>query len=166
MKSEELDIAVSGRYWVGEKGSIFTSVRNVSTFAKKEVQFSIYSFGRKITEFTYLLNDLLEKNIKVQIIVNKFNNQPVGAKKILSQLKYIYDNLTILDFNPSSKFEDLHAKIIVVDRNWALIGSSNVSWHGYVSNHELAVIIRGEIAEQIAGLLDKLAKSSDTNLVK
>ena len=110
MTPEDVELAVSGRYWVGEKGSIFTSVRSISNLAKKEVQFSIYSFGRKMTEFAKVLNCLLEAKIRVQIIVNRFNNQPAGAKKILLKLKSVDQNLTILNFNPSSIFEDLRAQ--------------------------------------------------------
>jgi phosphatidylserine/phosphatidylglycerophosphate/cardiolipin synthase-like enzyme len=166
MKQIEIDIAVSGKYWVGDRGSILTVFRNISNFAKKEVQFSIYSFGKKIPEFSNLLNDLLKKDIKIQIIVNKFSNQPKEAKRVLLNLKSTYDNLTILDFNPKKESDNLHAKIIVVDRIWALIGSSNISWHGYISNHELAIVIRGEKAEQIAELLDKLARSSVTEIIE
>ncbi len=165
MKLADIDIAVSGKYWVGNLGgSILTATREISENAKNEIQMTIYSFGKNIPEFLEIIRDLLKKNIRIQLVINKFNNQPIRVIHDLLKLMSQYQNLTLLDFNPPEN-EDLHAKIMVVDRTWALIGSSNISWHGYISNHELAIIINGEFAENIAKLVDKLAQSPVSRLI-
>lgn len=159
-------LAVSGKYWVGEFGrSILSEVRRLSRYAKNEVQISVYSFGKRIPEFSAVLEDLLQRNIRVQIIINRFHEQPKEAKEVLLNLNSAYNHLTLMDFKPRNRLEDLHAKVIVADRNWALIGSPNISWHGYISNHEIALSLKGEIAGQLAELLDKLAQSQITRKV-
>jgi cardiolipin synthase len=55
---------------------------------------------------------------------------------------------------------DLHAKVLVVDRSIALVGSANLSFHGMVSNHEMALVVRGPTAEVIAERFDMLARSA------
>jgi phosphatidylserine/phosphatidylglycerophosphate/cardiolipin synthase-like enzyme len=54
----------------------------------------------------------------------------------------------------------LHAKLVVADRNVALVGSSNLTLHGMVRSHEISVIIRGPAADAIAGRVDALLRSS------
>jgi len=59
----------------------------------------------------------------------------------------------------------LHAKLIVVDRSIALVGSSNLSWKGLILNHELAVLIEGPTAAKVGNLIDVLAKDTRTKPV-
>jgi phosphatidylserine/phosphatidylglycerophosphate/cardiolipin synthase-like enzyme len=58
--------------------------------------------------------------------------------------------------------EGLHAKVLVADRSAALVGSSNLTFHGLVSSHELAVLVRGPLAGEIADRIDMLARSALT----
>lgn len=71
-------------------------------------------------------------------------------------MKSRFPYFEVLDFRPEHRFEDLHAKIIVVDREDALVGSANLTWKGLVGNHELAIVISGKTASSIGTLLDKL----------
>ena len=50
----------------------------------------------------------------------------------------------------------LHAKVIVVDRKGAVIGSANFSWGGMVANYEVGVLIDGYEAWKMAKLIDEL----------
>jgi phosphatidylserine/phosphatidylglycerophosphate/cardiolipin synthase-like enzyme len=167
MESAEVDFAVSGRYWVGyQGGSILNTIREITVFAKEEVQITVYSFGTQIHEFSNILSKILNKGIRVQLIVNRFSKQPPKAVAMILNLKSKHNHLTVLDFSSTNSLEDLHAKIIVVDRQWALVGSSNISWHGHISNHELAIILKGDIVEQVASLLDSLARSQATKIIE
>jgi len=167
MEHTDVDFAVSGKYWVGHTGgSILNSIREASHLAKEEVQITVYSFGTEIVEFANILSKILDKGVRVQMIVNRFFKQPPKAITVLLNLKSKHRHLTILNFNSLNNLEDLHAKIIVVDRQWALVGSSNISWHGHISNHELAIILKGDIVEQIASMLDRLARSPVTEIIK
>src|SRR5690348_14073803 len=109
----DIGIAVSGKYWIGNlAGSILTAFREITESAKEEVQITVYSFGKNIPEFVKITEDLLGKNIKMQLIVNRFFKQPHKITDSLLKLQSQYENLTILNFNPLSESEDLHAKIM------------------------------------------------------
>ncbi len=69
-------------------------------------------------------------------------------------------------FCPDRVTEDLHAKVIVVDHNAALVGSANMTWKGLVGNHELAVLVSGEVASRVGMLLDKLREDPRVFAVK
>jgi phosphatidylserine/phosphatidylglycerophosphate/cardiolipin synthase-like enzyme len=167
MEPTEVDFAVSGKYWVGETGdSILNTIREVSAIAKEEVQLTVYSFGTEIVEFGNILSKILDKGVRIQMIVNRFSKQPPKSIAMILSLKSKHRHLTVLDFNSANILENLHAKIIVVDRQWALVGSSNISWHGHISNHELAIILKGDIVEQISSMLDRLARSPVTKLIE
>jgi phosphatidylserine/phosphatidylglycerophosphate/cardiolipin synthase-like enzyme len=151
---------------VGKRaGSILTSVLSLTSKAEDEIQATVYSFGENTLQYFSILEDLLKRGIKIQLIINRFHGQPYSARTRLKELGKKYRYLTIYDFEPKDKIEDLHAKIIVVDRRWALVGSSNISWHGYISNHELAILIDGDMASSIASMIDDLASCSESNHV-
>jgi phosphatidylserine/phosphatidylglycerophosphate/cardiolipin synthase-like enzyme len=161
-----IELAVSGKYWVGRKGgSVLTSIREITDIAQDEIQLTVYAFGKNTLGFLQILQTILARGIKIQIIINRFSRQPASIRKKLAELKKQFGYLTIFDFNPQNQNEDLHAKIIVIDRTWAVVGSPNVSWHGYISNHELALILKGEMVQTIAGMIDDLARSNDTKEV-
>jgi cardiolipin synthase len=54
---------------------------------------------------------------------------------------------------------DLHAKVICADERIAVIGSSNLSFRGLVSNYELGVVVRGEPARIIGDKLRTMFSS-------
>ena len=57
------------------------------------------------------------------------------------------------------EWSDLHAKVIVVDRRKAIIGSSNLSRRGFLTNYELALLLEGSTATTVASVVDKLLAS-------
>ena len=64
----------------------------------------------------------------------------------------------VLDFSSPDPEEDLHAKVVVADRTRALVGSANLSRHGLIINHELAVVIEGPPAGEVARTIDLLMR--------
>jgi len=63
---------------------------------------------------------------------------------------------------PTQEQADLHAKVIVVDRKKALVGSANLSLRGLMNNHELGVVVEGPVAAEIARAIDMLMASPYT----
>jgi cardiolipin synthase len=163
---DKVSIAVTGLAWMGHGiGSIYTTVEQLLTSASDEVQIAAYGITAGASEFIELLAGCLSRGLIVTLIVNKFGNQPKEIQARVGKLAQRYAHFTLLEFQPKEKTEDLHAKLIVVDRSRALIGSPNLTWKGLVSNHELAVIVEGPSAATVASLLDLLAKDSRTRPV-
>ncbi len=103
------------------------------------------------------------------LIINNVRNQPADIRERLRKWgAALGTNIRLFDFNTDDPQQQLHAKVITADRTIALVGSANLSFHGMVSNHELAVVLRGPIAEEIAGRLDTLkgnAKEIDPQMI-
>ena len=77
-----------------------------------------------------------------------------------------FSNLEVYDFDSGSDQVDLHAKIIGVDNNKVVIGSSNLSKRGHVSNYEMGVVLEGEAAARIIRGCYSLINSDKVKLVQ
>jgi phosphatidylserine/phosphatidylglycerophosphate/cardiolipin synthase-like enzyme len=82
--------------------------------------------------------------------------------RLLSAAKKLPGRIRLFDFNPDNPMAQLYAMVLVADRSTAMVGSANLSFHGMVANHELALVARGPIAEEIAARIDALTKSART----
>jgi len=54
----------------------------------------------------------------------------------------------------------LHAKVVVVDRKKAVLGSANFSWGGMASHYEIGVFLEGDEAWTLGKLVDDVAGST------
>jgi len=131
-----------------------------------EVQIVAYRITKGSGEFLQWLAACLNRGLRVSLVINRFEKQSTTIKEQLLQLSHEFPYFTLLDFCPEDASEDLHAKIIVIDRTKALIGSSNITWKGLVLNHELGVFIEGPTAARISGLIDTLERDQRTRIVK
>jgi phosphatidylserine/phosphatidylglycerophosphate/cardiolipin synthase-like enzyme len=61
--------------------------------------------------------------------------------------------------------KDLHAKLIVVDRRVAIVGSSNLTRRAMNDNVEIGLLVRGPAASDIARLFDRLQAAPETRRV-
>ncbi|HXG23887.1 MAG TPA: phospholipase D-like domain-containing protein [Chthonomonadales bacterium] len=66
-----------------------------------------------------------------------------------------YKHALIVDFALAG-YGLLHAKVIVIDRRQAIVGSANLTAGGLGKNHEIAVLVEGEVAWEIASLIDRM----------
>ncbi len=154
-------VAVSGNIWssheaLDAKTLIFESLRK----AKTSIQISIFSLGKRNTEteeFFQIIEDKLKSKRTVQFLVNDVNGKLVGkfARSRLNDLTK-YPNFDLQNF-VSKNNVSLHAKIIVIDRKFVLVGSANLSYHGMFSNYEIILKVTGNAVADIANLIDKLA---------
>jgi phosphatidylserine/phosphatidylglycerophosphate/cardiolipin synthase-like enzyme len=55
----------------------------------------------------------------------------------------------------------LHAKVIVSDRDKAVVGSANFSWGGMTSHYEVGVYVDGDEAETLAKMIESVADSKE-----
>ena len=53
----------------------------------------------------------------------------------------------------------LHAKVIVRDRDVAVVGSANFSWGGMASHYEVGVYLDGDEAETLADMINAVVSS-------
>jgi phosphatidylserine/phosphatidylglycerophosphate/cardiolipin synthase-like enzyme len=130
------------------------------TQADDEIQIVAYAISSAAPLFFQQLTAALQRGVRVRLIINRFALQPLATQQACnSLLKQFPHLLHLFSFVPQRDEADLHAKIIVVDRYHALIGSANLSLRGLMDNHELGVIITGAGAVEVARAIDVLVTS-------
>jgi cardiolipin synthase len=159
MKDDFL-VAVTGLAWMGSGiGSIESAMEQLFHDAEHEILITTYSMSSAADLFIDWLEASLAKGILIRIAINKFAEQPRDVVTRFTKIMNIYPHCYLYSYE-GDETQDLHAKVIVADRKVAIVGSSNISRHGFITNHELAVVIRGNNAEKVAFALDKLFSSS------
>jgi cardiolipin synthase len=155
MTSTGVEILATGERFIG-KGfrAIEPSIEELIKSAKNEIQIATFLFKDTARPVLDLLRAAAERGVKLTIAVNQLKEQPKEIVQRLGELGREYPHVRIVDFVGVGGI--LHAKVLVADRKVAIVGSANFTWHGFVTNHELAVLVRGQPAWDLASLLDRL----------
>ena len=162
-------MSASGAGWSsGRAGDIRNMFFNTlkSENVKRSVQISTFSLGNnneEVNEFFSLIEELLKSERDVSIIVNddQKGSCTKTAKIRLRELRKRFPSrFSYQLFNSKSKAtlgKLLHAKLVVVDRKTALVGSANISKGALVSNYEIMLKVSGSVASEISLMLDELS---------
>jgi cardiolipin synthase len=136
-------------------GSIESALEQLFREAQREISLTVYSLSNSADQLFDWLETALARGVEVKLLINRFESQPSDVVARLRQLVEMYPHFYLFDFQPQEG-SDLHAKTITADRRIALVGSSNLSKRGLLSNHELAVSLQGPAASSVASALDRL----------
>jgi len=151
-------VVVTGTAWMGGGiGSIESALERLFREAEEEIGLTAYIISSADLLFDWL-EAALARGIQVRLVINRLNTQPSDVVVRLRRLASTYPHFYLYDFVPESE-ADLHAKAVVIDRRIALVGSSNLSRRGLLTNHEIAVVLRGPAAITAATALDRLFTS-------
>ncbi len=161
MSEDHVKIAVSGSGWIGGgSGSIETALHRLFVSAHDEVMIVAYSVSGSIPVFFQQISSLLQRGIRVTMLINRYSDQHLSARQEIQRLLHLYSHVfRVFSFVPPDHNADLHAKLLIVDRQYALVGSANLSLRGLKDNHELDVIVEGGVANEIARKVDQLIVS-------
>jgi cardiolipin synthase len=152
----EFSVVVTGSAWMGSgTGSIETAMEHLFREARREILITSYAISSAADDVLDWVIIAAGKGVLIRMAVNKISTQPDDVRARLHEINFNYPHFHLYTFE-GDETEDLHAKAIVADRNMALVGSSNLSRRGLITNHELAILIRGEQAQNVASVLDKL----------
>lgn len=153
-------VFVTGTGWIGTGlGSIATATDDLLALARNEILIASYAIGVGAFPFLRKVIQRAEAGLSVRLVINRVSHQPPDVRTILLDGVRQHARLRIYDFEPGTAASDLHAKVLVVDRAAALVGSANLSRSGFVSNHELAVLVHGASAEAVGAALVRLMSS-------
>ncbi len=130
------------------------TIKLLITEATTEIQIMAYVFTESALPILNLLEKQAAKGIMVTIVVNNLNSQ---RQVIVSKLNELakYPRVKIIDFI-DKRNRQLHAKVLVIDRKKALVGSANFTWGGMLTNYEVGIKVEGEMAWKLAKLVDSL----------
>lgn len=161
MKPADVRVVVSGSTWMGGGlGSVESALIRLFEQANDEVLFVTYNISSGSDLFFNQITTMLERGIRIRMIINRFDKQHTSVQRKLQQLQQNYQHLMqLFSFVPSQEYADLHAKVIVVDHQQALVGSANLSFRGLHNNHELGVVIDGTAVTEILRAINALLAS-------
>lgn len=157
---DRVSLAVTGLAWLGGGvPSVEQVIGELVSDARRELGICAYSITPGALSLLQHIREVVSQGVLATVMVNNFQGQTPDARAFLLKVAADFpERCRLRDFQSSDRRSELHAKVVVVDRSAALVGSANLSFHGMVSNHEMAVIVRGPSAEMIADRLDLLAK--------
>ena len=156
MTETNVGVVVTGIDWMGGGvGSIESAMRQLFQEAKQEILLTVYT----ITSAADMLFDWLEmalsRGVEIKMVVNRLDEKAPAVGSQLHRLDSMYPHFHLYNFVSDDPI-DLHAKLVVADRQKAIVGSSNLSRRGLLTNYELALMIEGVTATEIASIVDRL----------
>lgn len=118
--------------------SIEGVLRDLFVSAENRITICVYSLTIASDVLTDLVEDGLKRGVEIVLIINRYSQQHSATRQWVDSLRERYPStLKLYDFDrPDS---ELHAKIVIADARFVILGSSNLSKSGLMLNHELAV---------------------------
>jgi phosphatidylserine/phosphatidylglycerophosphate/cardiolipin synthase-like enzyme len=152
----EVEILATGQELISKGVRGFEPVMEETVrSAAKEIQVLAYLMTRNASNFVDLLESAADRGIKVTLVVNRLQEQDSLIRERLARISARHPHFRVMNFS-DRKGRQLHAKIIVVDRKKALVGSANFSWGGMFSNYEIGLLIQGRPAWKLASVVDRM----------
>src|SRR4029078_5451194 len=128
-------------------------IEEIIQHAQSEIHIMSYVLAPAAFHIVSLLEKAAERKVKVTLVINRLDLQERLVMNRLYSIEKKYPSFfRLVDFHDGNQSQ-LHAKVIVVDRKNAVIGSANLSWGGMVNNYEIGVYIEGPEAWTMAHLI-------------
>ncbi len=166
-QADVVRVVATGIEWLG--GGIAAVERTMVDLiagATREVVLTAYSMTLGSERVWDEIERAIATGIRTTLVIDRHDDQDADARALVSRLASRYaPTLQVYDFVPADDRDGLHAKVLVVDREAALIGSANLSHRGLVSAHELSVVIEGPTAGLIVEQVERLVRSSSVHRV-
>jgi len=149
-------ILVSGASWFGSGlRSISSVLEEMVMNAKSEILIGVYSIGSIDDALFFYLTDSLNHGVNLVMFINRYRRQPEWARDYFERLRAGHSRVIVYSVE-CPEGEDFHAKVFVVDRSKAIIGSANLSQKGFTYNYEMGVYVEGILADEAASALERL----------
>jgi phosphatidylserine/phosphatidylglycerophosphate/cardiolipin synthase-like enzyme len=161
MTAGDIRVVVSGSSWMGGgSGSIDSAIRHLFSRSNDEIVIVAYTISGAAADLFQQFTMLLQRGIRIRMLINRYNELRHSVKDRLGQLQQQFPGLfRLYSFVPPHEQADLHAKIILVDRIYALVGSANLSLRGLMDNHELGLVLEGAAVAGIVRAVELLLHS-------
>lgn len=159
MSEARVSVVVTGTEWMGSGiGSIESALERLFREASQEIILAVYTISSGAESTVRWLENALARGVTIKFVTNQLPQTVPQVVYHLVALRNIYPHLYFYEFTGTDQ-EDLHAKVVVVDRRLALVGSSNLSYRGMITNLELALLVEGPVVADVARALDILIAS-------
>lgn len=161
--TDHVSVVATGMNWLGGGvAGVERTMADLIAGARREVILTAYSVTSGSERIWDEVARALATGVMCTIVIDRLREQEVGIQAFLDRLAAAHPrNLRLFDFSCDDARGGLHAKVLVVDRATAVVGSANLSHRGLVGAHELAIVVRGPTAEVVAEQVDRLLRGGD-----
>ena len=135
-----------------------SAIRDIVTGAQSELHVMAYVISKHATWFMENIQSALERGISTTLVINRLGAQDSVTRDRLCRWNRTYPHFSLRSYDNDRK--SVHAKVVVADRNWAVVGSANFSWHGMATNYEVGVLLEGKEAWTLSKVVDRMANLS------
>ncbi len=137
--------------------SLEAVLEEIISGAEKEIIMITYMITEASLPMLRLIKEAMMRNVRVTFVLNSFSSLDTRImKNYLHQLqKENPDQFRLINFRDKTG-RDIHAKVTIIDRKKALIGSANLTRGGMVENYEIGVFIEDEAVWLLAKVIDYL----------
>ena len=159
--ANRVSLIVTGLGWLGGGvQAIENALLRLVNSAEHELGLAVYAMSPGPERLWAAFESAVDGGIRSTVIVDRLDEQNAAMRDWIQRLRSRHaDTLRLVDFRGEDDYDHLHAKIVVADRRTAVVGSANLTAHGLLLAHELALLVEGPAAEEIASRLDLLARS-------
>jgi len=127
--------------------------------ASHEILVCAYHLNAGASDIWDALSISVVRGVSCVVVCNDLTNQ-TSAKAMLRRLVAAGgDHVQVYECPESPTSRGLHAKVLVADRRYAVIGSANLSFRGLNAAHEMGVVIEGPGAGAAANAVTQLVHS-------
>jgi phosphatidylserine/phosphatidylglycerophosphate/cardiolipin synthase-like enzyme len=160
-RTDRVSVVATGLSWLGGgTRSVEQTLVSVVAEAMQEILVTAYSLTSGSGRVMERVTRAASSGIRCVFVINRLNQQRPEARASLEALASRYPaNVAVYDFEDAVAAEGLHAKVVVVDRKAAVVGSANLTFHGMTASHELGLLVRGPAAASVASAIDLLTGS-------
>ena len=154
----DISVVATGDKGIGYGTETFAgALERLLTLAKREIIATLYLVSD--LDILNLIRDALERGVAVKLFVN--GSESVTDPKFktgLTELETLSERFKKLEIR-AIRQGILHAKVLVVDYEWAIVGSANLTFSGMSANYELGILIHSEEASwKIANLVNRIGE--------
>ncbi|HKA98506.1 MAG TPA: phospholipase D-like domain-containing protein, partial [Streptosporangiaceae bacterium] len=152
-RTDRVSLAVTGLGWLGEGvPAVERTLTELLASAEQEILLTAYSMTPGSGRVWDALETAISTGVHCTLVSHRLKEQHPDTRALLLGLRARFPGVfRLYTFAGTDERDVLHAKLVVIDRRVALVGSPNLTFHGMVAAHELAVVVRGPAADRIAG---------------
>lgn len=133
-----------------------STIRDIIRGADSEIHVMAYVISEHATWFLDDLQDAIERGIATTLVINRLQTQDAPVRDRLRKWNRTHPHFVLCDYDVKGR--SVHAKVVVADRNLAVVGSANFSWRGMAANCEIGVLLEGKEAWMLSKIVDRAAR--------
>lgn len=159
--TDRVSLIVTGLEWLGGgTQAIEGRLIELIETARRELTLVIYSMTAGPARVWDALERAVDGGVRCTLVVDRLSAQDQQMYERFRRLRNRHPaTFEVFDFIGEDDNDHLHAKIVVADRRRALVGSANLTARGLLLAHELAVLLEGPVAEEVAARIGLLTRS-------